>query len=348
MIEECTFSENGHDGPVPSGYDAGAGIYNCGEEVYIINCVFDHNSAEYFGAIRNSGVDATIINCLFTENSSTMDGGGGALDNLNSIVNVFNCKFIDNYYLAPGGPAYGHIKNMSSTLNVYSSNLWNFNPSVLCYDRPCQPPEAIIDYSSTSTVYFCNIDNDGYDGINGNIRQDPQFLNTGWDDNGTSNDPSDDVWVGNPDYRLQLTSPCIDTGSNELLPEDTTDLDNDGDTTELLPIDIEGNPRIDGGTVDMGAYEYIQPEGALSVTIALQRSCRYQARIFLPMWKNNHIWSSHAPISVHMVRSRSLKHIWDYSLNPRWQGDLNISKLCRIVIGTKRSNTNPDNRINQK
>lgn len=83
------------------------------------------------------------------------------------------------------------------------------------------------------------------------------FLRTGWDDNGTPNDPSDDTWIGNPDYRLKPGSPCINTGSNALLPPDTTDLDGDGDTTEPLPLDIMGNRRIIGGTVDMGAYEHL-------------------------------------------------------------------------------------------
>ena len=56
--------------------------------------------------------------------------------------------------------------------------------------------------------------------------------------------------------RLSLRSPAIDAGSNNLLPADTADLDGDGDTTEPLPYDLDGNPRIVNSTVDMGAYEY--------------------------------------------------------------------------------------------
>jgi hypothetical protein len=56
---------------------------------------------------------------------------------------------------------------------------------------------------------------------------------------------------GGGDYHLQSNSPCINAGHNGYVPGTTTN-------------DLDGNPRIVAGTVDIGAYEYQTPASALS------------------------------------------------------------------------------------
>jgi hypothetical protein len=51
------------------------------------------------------------------------------------------------------------------------------------------------------------------------------------------------------DYHLQSNSPCINSGNNAYVS---------------VTNDLDGNPRIVGGTVDMGAYEYQTPGSQIS------------------------------------------------------------------------------------
>jgi hypothetical protein len=98
------------------------------------------------------------------------------------------------------------------------------------------PNEIYYTGNSSFSGTYTDIDQElGLVGTNGNIRQDPLFV-----------DPA------NGDFRLQSTSPCIDAGTSNGAPSQ----------------DTEGFPRYDdplvpnagGGTepyYDMGAYEYV-------------------------------------------------------------------------------------------
>jgi hypothetical protein len=76
------------------------------------------------------------------------------------------------------------------------------------------------------------------------------------------------------DLRLQWTSPAVDAGDASLLPADVLDLDGDGDTAEPIPFDADGNARVEGTALDLGAYESpfnvaAEDEPALPMTLAL-------------------------------------------------------------------------------
>lgn len=75
--------------------------------------------------------------------------------------------------------------------------------------------------------------------------------------NGVGNITNDPAFV-NPstrDFHLQSTSPCINSGNNPYVGTAT---------------DFDGNQRIVGGTVDIGAYEYQTPTSIISYAWLVQ------------------------------------------------------------------------------
>lgn len=91
----------------------------------------------------------------------------------------------------------------------------------------------------------------------GNIKDNPQFVAR------TGADGLKQTWLDN-NYRLSLIpipSLCRNAGSNSLIPQDITDVDDDGVFVELTghPWDLDKQARrnaVDGDFVDMGAYEF--------------------------------------------------------------------------------------------
>ena len=64
--------------------------------------------------------------------------------------------------------------------------------------------------------------------------------------------------------RLQASSPAFDTSNVSGLPADDSDLDRDGDTSEPLPIDLQGNARVLNRSLDLGALERTPPSFPVS------------------------------------------------------------------------------------
>jgi hypothetical protein len=82
-----------------------------------------------------------------------------------------------------------------------------------------------------STLNYCCTTPEPTNGF-GNISLPPSFVNQ-----------------ATADLRLQSNSPCINSGQNAYVFGNT---------------DLDGNPRVVGGTVDMGAYEFQSPSSSIS------------------------------------------------------------------------------------
>ena len=223
--------------PGNSGYtywQAGGGLSNVQSiGAMILNCTFTDNQAPLGGGIYNAFGSPTMINCLFTRNRA---GTGGGLQSWASSPTVVNCTFSEN-----SGGGLGSFGG--SQTSISNSIFWDNSGS------------AQLGGDSTITVAYSCVQG-GWSNGEGNIDMDPLFLDPDGPDGliGTLDD----------DFRIGNQSPCIDAGDDGALPRDSADLDGDGDTSERIPLDLDGKRRSYGNWVDMGAYEYV-PENAFPI-----------------------------------------------------------------------------------
>ena len=243
MVTNCTFSGNN-----------GSGMGNWdNSSPTVTNCTFSGNNGS---GMSNDSSSPTLINCTFSGNSATWYGGG--MSNDSSSPTLTNCTFSGNSANRDGGGMY----NDGSNPALNNCILWG-NSDSEGMDESAQ----IYNVSSTPTVnYSCVQGWSGSLGGWGNIGDDPNFV----DPNG----PDGIVGTEDDNVRLSADSPCIDAGDNTAVPPDTADLDEDGNTSELTPLDLDGLDRFiddpntsDTGViifrpvycpenVDMGAYEF--------------------------------------------------------------------------------------------
>ncbi len=230
-ITNCTITRNSVE-------RGGGGIFydGCkyGDKLIIANCNIGMNTASAGGGICGMSYKGNIIitNCTITGNSAQLFGGG--IDN-HSGSKITNCVFSGNSARQGGGIVNHLFARPTLTNCILSINL----------------PQQILDYEKTASVTYSNIQG-GWAG-EGNIDADPCFVEPGyWDANDTPDDVNDDFWVEG-DYYLLPDSLCIDAGNPDYLPEpDETDID--------------GNPRVIDGRIDMGAYETNYIQAAMKLT----------------------------------------------------------------------------------
>lgn len=227
-------------------------------------CTFLDNSAEWFGgAIYSYGTYLRLESCLLAGNSALK---GGALAT-NNRVELDLCTFVDNSASGQGGAisAYGPTSGVTGSL-LSNSILWgNTSPAGASIhlegflfggaqldvrSSNVQGGEAGVDTTSGGTLLWGA----------GNLDLEPLFA----DADGPDDDP---LTLGDNDWRLAAGSPCIDAGSDALLPQDLADQDADSKRSERTPFDLDGAAREqddptapDTGVgsapiVDMGAYE---------------------------------------------------------------------------------------------
>ena len=215
----------------------GGGVWCESATAAVSNCVLTGNSASSYAGGAYSG---TLNNCMVKGNSAYSSGGGAYGGTLN------NCTLTGNSAYASGGAFSSTLNNCTLTANSASSfgggagsdtlnnctltgnsaqdggGAWlsTLNNCIVYYNTA----STGSNYSGYSTFnYSCTtpLPSDG----TGNLANEPLFVDTnGWSD-----------------LRLLSNSPCINAGNNAYV---------------IGATDLDGNPRIAGGRVDLGAYEF--------------------------------------------------------------------------------------------
>jgi hypothetical protein len=204
---------------------AGGGAANC-----ILNgCFLSGNVATAHNepGVGGGAIDCTLNDCALSENWADGQGGGAAECTLN------NCTLTGNRaWVGGGGASGGTLNNCTVTGNSPSGvlALYSFSDYASGPSCPATLNNCIVyfndgrNYDALATLNYCCTTPLPTNGV-GNITAEPLFVDT----NSWSN------------LGLQPISPCINAGNNSYA---------------VGSRDLDGKPRINRGTVDIGAYEF--------------------------------------------------------------------------------------------
>jgi len=223
LVQDCLITDN-------QNVNYGGGIYfggGFGTGAILRNCIVSNNTAAKFGAgqradgggIYMNGL-GTVYNCLIINNVAGAWGCGGGVfaKNINNYAGkIVNCTIAGNYSTNCGGLFLDGTNNTASIVNciIYS----NFTNSA--YTAPSDV--TFTNSLNTNAFLNCCLTNELPSDRNCIVLS-PQFIG-----------------FSSGNYRLRMTSPCVNAGTNQSWMTNAVDLD--------------GNSRILNGIVDLGAYE---------------------------------------------------------------------------------------------
>ncbi len=231
----CTITGN-------TAVDNGGGIFCESSSPKFINCKINGNTADNGGGIYCDDISFPILtSTMITGNNAANDGGG--VYSLSPLLQITGCAISGNHADGLGGGIYNDDSSGGS-VRLTNSILWQNDDST----GTGQPAQIYSEEPNViEIIYSCIQDDDPADanipfneGNNYNIDDAPLFVRNP-DDGGDGWGVGDNDDFG--DLHLQKTSPCINTGCPNFFmsPND---------------LDIEGEPRVTGLYIDMGADEF--------------------------------------------------------------------------------------------
>jgi len=217
-IISSNISPKGDDG---STYGYGSGIACIGSGALISGNIITANDGYAGGGISVYLGNARIISNLVFANSAIIGGGAALLGGGEFINNTVVRNMADN-----AGNVYAAFGMSTGQCVVFSNIISNATSGGgICLDDPGAIKN--IAYNNVwQNVGGNYIGVEDCNGLNGNISQDPQFID-----------------AGNYNYRIKRTSGCVNAGDPnfKMAPGD---------------IDFYDAPRVTAGRVDIGAAEY--------------------------------------------------------------------------------------------
>ena len=219
--------------------DNGAGVEGC----VVTDCVISGSDGFFSAGADNS----TLFHSVLTNNHS-LYAAGAANSTLYRCVIAYNSA-------GAGAAAYGSALHDCAVFNNNSDEGADleFGTAVNC--TIVNNDDAVGECNVTNCIiYFngINVDTDNFSPGNTDHCCVTPMPTNGYGN--FTNDPGLVNYAAN-DFHLLSNSPCINSGNNSAV---------------AVTNDLDGNPRIAGGTVDVGAFEFQSPTSVLSYAWAQQ------------------------------------------------------------------------------
>jgi hypothetical protein len=220
-LNHCTLTANvAHTGGGASG-----GILN--------HCTLTGNSAQEGGGVYGG----TLLKCLLVGNSAYAGGAAseGTMD---------KCLVKDNSAHDGGGASWCDLNDCTLTGNSATSGggvVWSgLNNCTLTGNSATEAGGGALGGSLNNCIVYSNTADVGSNYFEGTLQY---SCTTPMPTNGVGNITNAPAFLNATagDFHLQSNSPCVNAGRNAYARD---------------PTDLDGNPRIVNGTVDIGAYEY--------------------------------------------------------------------------------------------
>ena len=261
----------------------GGGMYNDSSNVVVSNSRFEANKANNGAGMFNYASNPSLNNIIFQSNIAY--ASGGAINNsANSSGKFINIKYIGTNGAAFGGAMQNQKSNPLIVNNLFYSDTASFGAAL--YNSESHPHiinstfsnnlaskkgGGIFNETKSSPIIVNSIfwgdtaminGDELFNQIGGSQTNFPVFTHSLVEGSGGSgatwnkdfgidssfNLDADPLFVDSKggDFRLSPGSPALNAGINDSLPS-------------FVKTDLEGNKRIIGSSVDMGAYEYQIP-----------------------------------------------------------------------------------------